>query len=601
MVATWLLLQVTDVLGQILELPEAVGRIVLFVLAIGFVPVLLFSWVYELTPEGVKKESELDSERSITHHTARKLDYATIGLLITAIIFVAINKNYSDPAPPPDNSHTENTTPAVSVQDSDPAAEEKSIAVLAFRDMSAAGDQDYFAEGIAEELLNALVRVKGLRVASRTSAFSFKGQNLELPVIAERLNVNHILEGSVRTGNDRIRVTAQLIDVKTDTHVWSETYDRSAEDILAVQDEITSKVVAELKVQLSADNELPSVAEKLSGNSEAYRLYLRGRHLWRSRDLDSMLTAKKLFEQAIELDPGFSRAWSNLAVVAKNLASYDAYGPVAEYMSTSTMATNQALALDPQNSEALSVRADSLDSQCRYIESDKNYQAAIEADPGDPTPRHWYALMLMNVGQTRRAGEQSAFGLELDSMISALHATRGNYHMHNNDPEQAINSYKIAKQLGLYGGGPFMEAATLVWTGEYEKASPLMAEGALSYGFNSTDWIPGFIEALQTGQGKEEIAADLAARFDSGAEEAVKIAELLGMLNSPLYFRVNGPGLCGKNMNFAMELWFPGAQALRNHPDFLPYVQSMNMLAYFREFGWPDVCTNENPEVEGCH
>ena len=209
LVATWLLLQVTDVLGQILDLPESVGRVVLFILAICFIPVLLFSWVYELTPEGVKKESEIDGDRSVTHHTARKLDYATIGLVIAAIVFVVINRNYSEPPPITDDQQTKNTTAEPPALTSTADGEEKSIAVQAFRDMSAAGDQDYFAEGIAEELLNALVRVKGLRVASRTSSFSLKGQNLDGPASAERLNVNHILEGSVRTGNDRIRITAQ--------------------------------------------------------------------------------------------------------------------------------------------------------------------------------------------------------------------------------------------------------------------------------------------------------------------------------------------------------------------------------------------------------
>ena len=584
-VGTWLLLQVTDVLGQILELPESVGRVVLFVLVIGFVPVLLFSWVYELTPEGVKKESEIKSDASIAHHTAKKLDYATIGLLIAAIVFVAINNQYSEPISSRGDEQPETTVADTAFHAIEPVDEKKSIAVLAFRDMSAAGDQDYFAEGIAEELLNALVRVKGLRVASRTSAFSYKGSDLGLTEIGQQLNVNHILEGSVRTNNDRIRVTAQLIDVNTDTHLWSEIYDRDSGDIFAVQADITSQVVVELKVHLGDSGTSDTVPVQLTTNTEAYRLYLRGRHLWRTRGRENLITAKSLFEQATKLDPLFSRAWSNLSVVNQNLVSYDSSGPVEKYATDSLVAMNKALEINPQNAEALTVKADSFEQQCQFIEADKTYKEAIAIDPKEPTSRHWYGLTLLELGQTAKAGEQMLAGYDIDPLISALVSTLGNYYEMSGDIENAIHYYREAADLGIYDGAPWEEGLLLAWEGEYAKAREMMLAGASAYGFLNLESIPKVLEALESGEGKEVLAKQLLNEANARKESQLLVGEYLALLNSPLYFDAVDRNLCGYPV--LRLVWFRGANGLRSHTRFIPWLESIGYLDYFREYGWP--------------
>ncbi len=210
LVISWVLIEVSDTIAPMMALPDWAPRLVLFVLIIGLPVALFLSWAYELTPEGVKKTHEVDADASITHSTGRKLDRMIIGALVVAVAFLVYDRTSGPPAP--------TAPPAV---EAEPTAEgPKTIAVLPFADMSPDQSQEYFADGISEELLNVLVRVEGLRVSSRTSSFSFKGKDTPIPEIAAALNVDHILEGSVRSQGNRVRITAQLIDVKTDSHLW---------------------------------------------------------------------------------------------------------------------------------------------------------------------------------------------------------------------------------------------------------------------------------------------------------------------------------------------------------------------------------------------
>ena len=237
-VASWLVLQVADIVLQGIEAPAWVMKVFMLVLALGLPFVLLFSWAYELTPEGLKKEKDVDRTASITPETGRKLNLITIGMLVAVLAVVVVDRTLMH-----DHDATPGDTVATSVA-------EKSIAVLAFEDLSPAGDQAYFADGLSEELLNVLAQVPELKVAGRTSSFAFKGTNTDLREIGELLNVAHILEGSVRKAGNRIRVTAQLIKADDGFHLFSETYDRDLEDIFAVQDEIAQKISAALLTEI---------------------------------------------------------------------------------------------------------------------------------------------------------------------------------------------------------------------------------------------------------------------------------------------------------------------------------------------------------------
>ena len=244
---------------------------------------VFFAWAFELTPDGLKREHEVDRSQSISSQTGRKLDYAIIGVLIVALAYFAYDKFVLDPSRDAElvQAITETVAEQVTGIQSRRNAAEKSIAVLPFVNMSDDPGNEYFSDGIAEELMNVLVKVAGLRVASRTSSFSFKGKDTSIPGIAKALNVDHVLEGSVRKAGNTVRVTAQLIDVSTDSHLWSGTYDRELEDIFAIQDEISGQIVQALKVALRAgEQEAMTHAHKPTENLEAYELYLRGRFAW---------------------------------------------------------------------------------------------------------------------------------------------------------------------------------------------------------------------------------------------------------------------------------------------------------------------------------
>jgi TolB-like protein len=245
-VASWLLLQITDVLVSLMGLPEFAGKLVVMLVAIGFIPVMIFSWAYEVTPEGIKRESEVERSESVTRETATRLNRITIGLLIAVAALVLVDRFMpGQPGDEPESTaNVSAETPRDATGDPSTAVVEEiaaaavttpSVAVLPFVNMSADEENEYFSDGISEELLNLLVRIEGLRVPSRTSSFAFKGQNMDIRDIAKQLEVGHVLEGSVRKAGNRVRITAQLIDVTTDTHMWSDTYDRELEDIFRSQ------------------------------------------------------------------------------------------------------------------------------------------------------------------------------------------------------------------------------------------------------------------------------------------------------------------------------------------------------------------------------
>jgi len=239
---SWLLTEVSGTLFPAFGIPDWGVRFVVIVFALGFVPALIISWVYELTPEGLKREKDVVRDTSITHLTARRLDVFTIGLIVVALAFILFDRLWLSPRLEQlTATAAEAVTDSVQTAAPEPAEHQyppNSIAVLPFVNMSDDPGNEYFSDGISEELLNLLAKIPELRVISRSSAFSFKGKDFDMPTIAAQLNVAHVLEGSVRKAGNQVRITAQLIEASTDTHLWSETYDRTLDDIFSIQDEI---------------------------------------------------------------------------------------------------------------------------------------------------------------------------------------------------------------------------------------------------------------------------------------------------------------------------------------------------------------------------
>ena len=319
-VFTWLILQVVDVIGPILGMPETIARYLLFLLAVGFVPALVFAWVFELTPEGVKRESEVDDSTSITRRTGRKLDRVIIVVLACAVGLLLLDKLMLRDTPDvPGDKLARSAQPEPERMAANRPAqnpERESVAVLPFVAMSNGPDDDYFADGLTEEIINALAQLPDLLVTARTSAFHFKDQNLPVDAIAAQLGVEHVVEGSVRRAGEQLRITAQLVRADDGFHLWSETYDRRTADTFAVQEDIAEKVALALNVVLDEASR-DRMRRAGTGNVEAFTEYQKGRELFfRAHDSDNMVgglrQANVHFEKAIALAPEIPDAYNGI-------------------------------------------------------------------------------------------------------------------------------------------------------------------------------------------------------------------------------------------------------------------------------------------------
>jgi TolB-like protein len=338
-VASWVLLQIVDVISPIFELPVWAPKLIFVILAIGLVPTLIFAWAFELTPEGIKKESEVDRSGSITPQTGRKLNKVIIGSLVVAVVLLLIDRQFDEVEEAP-----QETVAALSDT-------EKSIAVLPFVNMSSDAEQEFFSDGITEEILNSLASEKSLKVAGRTSSFAFKGQNDDLRRIGDALGVDHILEGSVRKAGAQVRITAQLIQVNDGFHLWSETYDRELTDVFAIQDEIANEILKQLRSQLLADQDLV-VVEAQRTNPVVYDLYLRAKQRIYTRKGSEINIAIGELDKAIQLDPEYAPAFAQRGVAAM-LMSEQQYGdiPDDEANRRGKRFVDQALRLDENLAE----------------------------------------------------------------------------------------------------------------------------------------------------------------------------------------------------------------------------------------------------------
>jgi TolB-like protein/Flp pilus assembly protein TadD len=348
-VLAWLLAQVTDVFLEPFGAPDWVIKTVLLVLLIGFPLALFFAWAFELTPEGIKKEKDVDRSQSITSQTGRKLDFVIIFVLIMALGYFAYDKFVLEPEP---SAAAASLEAEAGSETPEPGSVDRSIAVLPFVNMSDDKGNEYFSDGISEEILNALAKVKELKVAGRTSSFAFKGQNQDLRQIGDTLGVEHILEGSVRKSGTKIRITAQLIQVDDGFHLWSDSYDRELTDIFAIQDEIANAILVQLKAHLL--EEAPQISTART-NSEAYDLYLLARQRMYERSGPNIQNAADLLDRAIALDPEYAPAYAQRGIATLLLsAGGGSYGdiPREQAESQAKLYLDKALQLDSDLAEA---------------------------------------------------------------------------------------------------------------------------------------------------------------------------------------------------------------------------------------------------------
>jgi TolB-like protein/Flp pilus assembly protein TadD len=405
---SWLLIQVVETIFPLFELADSAARMLVIVLGVGFIPALVLAWVYELTAEGLKKESEIDRSQPTAPAADKTFDRVVMIVLALALSYFTIDKFILS------KSRVESARQEGRSQALAESYGEKSIAVLPFVDMSATGDQEYMSDGIAEELLNSLAKIPQLRVISRSSAFSFKGKDIDIPTIAEQLNVAHILEGSVRKAGDRIRITAQLIEARSDTHLWSETYDRVLDDIFAIQDEIAEEVVVGLKFTLLG--EAPTVHKT---NPQAYDEYLLAQHLMHERTKASIEQAARHFDRAVELDPAYAPAHAGSAIAWMLLQdSNKTYGDMTleESVARASPSAERALELDPGLAEAHAAMGFIHFQQQFYEEARSRWDRALELNPNYATVHMWRGTLMSALGRYQDKLESTRAAAELDPL-----------------------------------------------------------------------------------------------------------------------------------------------------------------------------------------
>jgi len=549
-IVAWLIAQVIAVVHNPLHLPEWFDTAVIVFLIIGFPVALLFTWAFELTPEGVQRTGQLSAST-----TAAAGD-------ITA------------------------TAPA-----------EQSIAVLPFADMSPDKDQEYFSDGISEELLNSLARIPDLQVRGRTSSFYFKGRNEDLRTISEMLKVEHIIEGSVRKAGDQVRITVQLINARTDTHLWSKTYDRDLKDIFAVQEDIAHSIADALEVTLGMGK--LGRMQGMTRNVAAYEDYLTGRSQSRYLERESYLRAIEHLERAVSLDPDFGLAWGELASVYYTAATLVLSDRADEYLEKSEQAANRAITLAPEAVNSLNAVAQLQLQRREWAAAEQTLQKALELAPADYTINNSFGAFLLSVGRPREAIEYYQRACRAEPLnvnpaeaIAMSHEMLGEY-------DKALQGYEQSKQLKV---GNLALSDTFMLVLALAMDDRALVETSFDMLMKADDdFLPPGSRALnptmrslldepeQAREALHRFAADPAynSQFIRSVVMAIW-ASYFGDAELALKLQYQGDK---PSVGVVYALWRPIHKDMRRLPGFKDLVQKLGLVNYWRTTGkWGEFC-----------
>jgi len=397
-IVAWLLIEMVATIFPVLKLPGWTVTFVTALVLISFPIILIGAWAFEVTPEGLKRTREVPLEHSITHVTGRRFDFAIIGLLVIAVVYLAVD-NYvlRDEAAPVVSEQTDFSIQPV----------EKSIAVLPFVNMSSDPEQEFFSDGLSEEILNLLAKIRGLKVIGQTSSFAFKGKNEDLRGIGDALGVKTVLEGSVRKSGERVRITAQLIDVSDGAHIWSETYDRTITDIFAVQDDVAAAIIDALQIHVGTNPTRGRPTE----NAEAYALFLRARA---SLNVYDFRNTEEILLQAIELDSNFAEAYELLAYCYFNLCGTGVKSIAGQKLTGEAAA--KALAINPDLVFAQALYQSGNIDTWSFLAEIEAFEQAVRQKPGYPPLLDTFAYGLLEAGYLQEALGVAERFVELDPL-----------------------------------------------------------------------------------------------------------------------------------------------------------------------------------------
>jgi len=492
LVGAWLLIQVADILLDSIGAPTWVLQTIFVLLGVGFFIAVIFAWAFELTPDGVKREKEVDRSQSITPQTGKKLNNAILVLMALAIGYLLFDKFSSQPGSEPlspQKSQQEASAEqkmALTPTEAEPTIKRQSIAVLPFDNRSRNVDDEYFTEGIHDDLLTNLARIGALKVISRTSVTKYKDTEKTIPEIARELGVATIMEGAVQRSGNTVRINVQLIDANTDEHLWAEIFDRelTAENLFAIQSEISEKIATALEATLSPE-ETQRINEFPTQSLEAYNAYMRGRQLLPQRNSKDLEMAMASFRHAVELDPQFALAWVGIAECAVLLNSHGTLNP-DEQMEIVQDAVNRALEINPNLGEAYVSKGSLLNSLKQDKQAEAAYKRAIELSPNYATAYHWYAILISDTNDRfKESLDLIDKAIELDPLSPILRMVKAIIYgrmgrfadeettyrqLISSNPEFSPGMGSIARNLYARHLGQLDEAVT--WAQKANKADP---------------------------------------------------------------------------------------------------------------------------------
>lgn len=420
LVVAWLITQVLATVLPVFDAPDFLLKWSIVLLAVGFPLWLVFAWIFEITPEGIRRTDEIAPDESITRKTGSRLNKLIIGALALVVVLLLVDR------------FTRNDARVLDYGD-------KSIAVMAFSDMSPNNDHEYFSDGISEELLNLLAGIRELKVISRTSSFSYKGKDVKATEIGKELDVSHILEGSIRKAGNTVRVTAQLINTADGSHEWSHTYDRQLDDIFQIQDEIATEVCRELEMSLLGKAPKSDIVDP-----DAYNLYLQARHLTLQNTREAYMEAETLIKQSLALDSSYADAWRMLAhIYNSGTYNFSIREPV-EGIALGMEAAKKAIELNPNSGRSYVALASLQELNWEFDAAARNMKKALEMLPNDGIILGTAANMTL--GDLEKSEELLLKAIEVDPLVYVNYFNLGHTYYRLNrlqEAEEAFNTFAL--------------------------------------------------------------------------------------------------------------------------------------------------------------
>jgi len=569
LVVAWLVIQAASIGFPAFDAPPWVLRVFILIALLGFPIAVVMAWVFDITPDGVKLDAGATGSKRVFAGCAVLMVLALGWYFFGQPAFrrsdIAAQSQVSAPVP---------------------AAAQNSLAVMAFDDLSPAHDQVYFSDGMSEEILNALARVKELKVIGRSSSFQYKGKNIDARRIGQELGVAHPLEGSVRRQGDQLRITATLVQTTDGEQEWSKAYDGKLADVFDLQESCARDIAAELKVALASGSGGRLVA-KSSDSPQAYALFVEAQTLVNRRIGDSLPRAIALLEQATTLDPNFARAWSKLAVAYAVLTQY-AGGDWAAHWKASDAAAQRALALDPNDAEAYSALSYNQFSQRHYVEMVEPMRRALQDDPDNAAANYWAANESAALGRTADTEARLDAMLRNDPANALALFYRGFILWRASD---AAGLLEMARRIG--NDAPFAQfllASYSVSIGDYEHGAKQYAIAERALGSQLT---VAELEAVYRGSYQGEALRQTALKIVAAHADDDWAPSFLLQLGEPARsFAAFEQGKSGLSDGYLNYLWTPEAWShkARQDPSFQGFAKRMGMVDYWKRFGWPDLC-----------